>query len=169
MRRSRKRAGGSSGGNSEMDFNLTGCFWGMPVNFSGDIAANFTAGTAATPSYITLGAALLGALVGGLITFFITYAKGRTEMKYDSPPTLRSASRKSIRTSTRRGAAQAAPLLRGGPGKCGSARFRSFQAAGGTPIVPAMTRMRYIVTAPTAPLGARFAVHPRGLLLLTLR
>lgn len=65
-----------------MDFNLTGCFWGMPVNFSGDIAANFTAGTAATPSYITLGAALLGALVGGLITFFITYAKGRTEMKW---------------------------------------------------------------------------------------
>ena len=66
----------------------------MPVNLSGDIAANFTVGTPenissivpnvtiATPWYITLGAALLGALVGGIITFIITYAKGRAEMKW---------------------------------------------------------------------------------------
>jgi len=59
----------------------------MPVNLSGDIATNVTAGTPenissivpnvtiATPWYITLGAALLGALVGGIITFIITYAK----------------------------------------------------------------------------------------------
>ena len=59
----------------------------MPVNFSGEIAANFPVGTAenissiapnvtiATPWHITLGAALLGALVGGLVTFVIIMQK----------------------------------------------------------------------------------------------
>lgn len=32
-----------------MDLNLTGYFWGMPVDFSGDIAANSAAVAVATP------------------------------------------------------------------------------------------------------------------------
>lgn len=88
------RAGGSSGGDREMDFNINGYFWGMPVNFSGEAAAEFYCMnpenissiapnvTTAAPWHITLGAALLGALVGGFITFIITYAKARAEMKW---------------------------------------------------------------------------------------
>ncbi|WP_114349405.1 hypothetical protein [Paracoccus lutimaris] len=54
-------------------------------------------------------------------------------------------------------------------GNFGRARFRSFQAAGRAFIVPAMTRKRHIATDRDAPMGARFVVLPRGLLLLTLR
>ena len=78
-----------------MDFNLTGYFWGWPVNFSGDVS-NFTIGTPegiasivsnaamATPWYITTGAALLGALVGGIITYLVAYKGQKYELRRDA-------------------------------------------------------------------------------------
>ncbi len=85
-----------------MDFDLTGQFWGMPVNFTGKIISNLATGypgdisatlpgnisitiadpMAATPSYIPFLAALAGALLGGLITFTTTYAKSKAEMRW---------------------------------------------------------------------------------------
>ncbi len=77
-----------------MDMNFTGQFWGMPFNFTGQVAANHTTVIPGTisitspntavvaPWQITLLAALSGAIVGGFITFAITYAKTKAEMKW---------------------------------------------------------------------------------------
>jgi hypothetical protein len=67
----------------------------MPISICGEVATNSTTETlgnissitpnvtiVATPWYTTIAAATLGALIGGIITFAITYAKARAEMKW---------------------------------------------------------------------------------------
>ncbi|MDD5736586.1 MAG: hypothetical protein PHQ39_14090 [Methanothrix soehngenii] len=49
-----------------MDLNLTGYFWGMPVDFSGDIAANSAAVAVATP-WMAFFSQILTVIVGGVI------------------------------------------------------------------------------------------------------